>query len=103
EITEAGDIQENLLTKESERTLAKALTATELSVAPLIQSADYEESLKQMASLQQPIDAFFDQVMVMDEDSKIRANRLALLSHINQLFFSVANIGRLKTGPGSSG
>ena len=103
EITEVGDIQENLLIKESERALAKALTATELSVAPLIESADYEESLKQMASLQQPVDAFFDQVMVMDEDSKIRANRLALLSHINQLFFSVANIGRLKTGPGSSG
>ncbi|MGA9366916.1 MAG: DALR anticodon-binding domain-containing protein, partial [Steroidobacteraceae bacterium] len=64
-------------------------------VAAATARKDYAGSLALLAQLRPAVDAFFDQVMVMDEDPKLRANRLALLSQMRDLFAGVADLSRL--------
>ncbi|MCL6413926.1 glycine--tRNA ligase subunit beta, partial [Pantoea agglomerans] len=56
----------------------------------------YQEALVELASLREPVDAFFDQVMVMAEDEQVRVNRLTLLSQLRELFLQVADISVLQ-------
>jgi glycyl-tRNA synthetase beta chain len=56
---------------------------------------EYANALGRLAQLRPAVDAFFDQVMVMDEDPKLRANRLALLAQMHGLFIGVADLSRL--------
>jgi len=55
----------------------------------------YESRLRSLAALRQPVDRFFDDVMVMAEDPKVRANRLGLLSQALSLFYRIADISKL--------
>ncbi|MCU7946844.1 MAG: hypothetical protein KZQ72_09410, partial [Candidatus Thiodiazotropha sp. (ex Cardiolucina cf. quadrata)] len=57
---------------------------------------DYSQGLQILAALKEPVDLFFDQVMVMTDDASLRNNRLALLSQMENLFLSVADISRLQ-------
>lgn len=59
------------------------------------QNGDYESSLRSLASLRAPVDRFFDDVLVMAEDPKVRANRLGLLSQALALFYRIADISKL--------
>ena len=56
---------------------------------------DYNLALKELANLRPPVDAFFDGVMVMDKDEKIRLNRLSLLAEISALFHNVADFSKI--------
>jgi glycyl-tRNA synthetase beta chain len=56
---------------------------------------EYANALGRLAQLRPAVDEFFDQVMVMDEDPKLRANRLALLAQLHGLFAGVADLSRL--------
>ena len=56
---------------------------------------DFAAALAQLASLKAPVDAFFDGVMVMAEDAAVRANRIALLARLAELFNRVADISLL--------
>ena len=84
------------LEEAAERTLASAVERLEGLVAPLFEQGAYEEALKELASLREPVDTFFDQVMVMAEDPALRGNRLALLKRLSELFLRVADISRLQ-------
>jgi glycyl-tRNA synthetase beta chain len=55
----------------------------------------YAQALSELAWLRKPVDAFFDQVMVMDPDPALRANRLALLTQLRGLFTGIADLSRL--------
>jgi len=55
----------------------------------------YEARLRALAGLRAPVDRFFDDVLVMAEDPKIRANRLGLLSEALSLFYRIADISKL--------
>jgi glycyl-tRNA synthetase beta chain len=55
----------------------------------------YDARLRSLAALRQPVDRFFDDVMVMAEDPKVRANRLGLLSEALSLFYRIADISKL--------
>ena len=55
----------------------------------------HPEQLQKLAQLREPVDEFFDQVMVMADDQAIRDNRLALLFSLRQLFINVADISQL--------
>ncbi|MDZ7748295.1 MAG: DALR anticodon-binding domain-containing protein [Halofilum sp. (in: g-proteobacteria)] len=57
---------------------------------------DYERALARLAELAQPLDAFFDDVMVMADDARLRANRIALLDRARSLFLDVADLSRLQ-------
>lgn len=89
-------VNEALLREEAERTLAEAISLKEKEVLPLFQKQDYSAGLKRLAELREPVDRFFDQVMVMAEDAAIRANRIALLSRLRELFLRVADISLLQ-------
>ena len=65
------------------------------SVAAATRRREYTAALGQLAQLRPAVDAFFDQVMVMDEDRELRANRLGLLAQLQGLFAGVADLSRL--------
>ena len=60
-----------------------------------IQERDYAKLLMQLATLQPAIDTFFDEVLVMAEESALRANRLALLNQIGRNIYAVADLTKL--------
>ncbi|HOO90448.1 MAG TPA: glycine--tRNA ligase subunit beta [Syntrophales bacterium] len=62
-----------------------------------IDEGRYSDALSEMATLRKPVDAFFEEVMVMAEDEKIRFNRLSLLEEISDLFYRIADFSRIVT------
>jgi glycyl-tRNA synthetase beta chain len=63
--------------------------------AKQFEEGDYTGSLQTLAGLRGAVDAFFDQVMVMDENPQLRSNRLNLLAQLQALFGGVADLSRL--------
>jgi glycyl-tRNA synthetase beta chain len=59
---------------------------------------DYGAALALLAEAREPVDRFFDEVMVMVDDPMLRANRLALLARLHALMNGVADISRLSVG-----
>ncbi|MBR9912638.1 MAG: glycine--tRNA ligase subunit beta [Gammaproteobacteria bacterium] len=84
-----------LLQEEAEKSLAVALEQMAQEVEPLFARSDYTASLTALAALREPVDAFFDGVMVMVDDEALRNNRIALLSQLRELFLRVADISLL--------
>lgn len=99
-VTSAGEIAASLVEPGAEAALADALAAAEQDVAPLALSRDYVGLLKRLAALRDPVDRFFDAVMVMAEDPAKRANRLHLLGRLRGLFLRVADISLLPAATG---
>jgi glycyl-tRNA synthetase beta chain len=93
----ADAIDPERLVERAERELHDAL----LDVAPradeLFAEGEYTDSLRRLAALRAPVDAFFDAVMVNAEDPALRANRLALLARLHQSMNRVADLSRLAT------
>ncbi|HCU54594.1 MAG TPA: hypothetical protein DIC36_10075 [Gammaproteobacteria bacterium] len=83
------------LTDPAEVALFQALNKTHPAVESCVAACDYSGALQRLAALKQPVDAFFDQVMVMAEDPAVRDNRLALLGDLKALMNRVADISRL--------
>jgi glycyl-tRNA synthetase beta chain len=88
-------INESLFTEEAEKNLFDVLNVLSKTVEPLFVSGDYETALSQLSSLRDPVDAFFDSVMVMADDDDVKNNRIALLHTMNQLFMRAADLSRL--------
>ena len=80
---------------DEERGLFEEIIKIEKKLEPLLEDADYAASLELLAGLRNPVDDFFDSVMVMDEDPALRANRLALLSRLKALFNRIADLSVL--------
>lgn len=89
------EVNAALLQEDAEKTLAQAVSAKAAVVAPLFASREYTKALAALADLQQPVDAFFDSVMVMCDDQALQQNRLALLQQLRGLFLEVADISYL--------
>ena len=60
-------------------------------------TGDLDNALSAIATLRDPVDAFFDDVMVMADDEAIRRNRLALLSAISAIFGQIADFSQIST------
>ena len=90
-----AEVNKTLLSEEAEKTLFDALSHAQSDLVPLMKAKDYSAALARLASLREPIDAFFDQVMVMSDDLSLRNNRLALLVMLRSLFISIADISLL--------
>ena len=88
-----GRIDEALLEDGAERALYEAQRAAQAET--LAAGRDYVGVLKRLASLREPIDRYFDAVMVMADDERVRANRLSLLGAVNGLFLRVADVSQL--------
>lgn len=89
-------IDTTLLLETQEKTLYQTLSGLSNTVNQFLQDKHYEQALAQLAQLRDPVDSFFDEVMVMAEDEKLRNNRIALLNQLHGLFMQVADISRLQ-------
>lgn len=88
-------IDSSLLTETAEKVLASELEKLSVQANTLFDKGDYQAALSLLASLQAPVDAFFEDVMVMAEDLKVRQNRLVLLKLLSDLFLRAADISLL--------
>ncbi len=89
-------VDTTLFQDDAEKALAEKIAELTPIAKPLFESGEYAEGLRVLASLKESVDSFFDQVMVMTDDEKLRQNRLALLSQLESLFLSVADISLLQ-------
>ncbi len=89
------EVNHAALVEEAERELATQLAEKTQHVLPYFESRDYASALASLADLRQPVDRFFDDVMVMVDDENLKNNRLALLFQLRNLFLKVADISAL--------
>ena len=90
------EIDGALLEDEAEKPLTNMVVAAFEQSYELLEAGDYASVLEMLADLREPVDAFFDTVMVMAEDEAVRNNRLALLAFLRDLFLNVADISLLQ-------
>ncbi len=90
------EVRPDLLVEDAEQALAGRLVERSSEAIPLMEAGLYGDALTRLASLREPVDAFFDQVLVMAEDAALRDNRLALLNELGSLFLRVADFSRLQ-------
>ncbi len=88
-------VQAELFEADCERALAAAVEATRQTANDQVGRGDYAAALQTIAKLREPVDAFFDGVMVMAEDDRVRTNRLALLTRVAGLFADIADFTRI--------
>lgn len=79
----------------AEKNLAALMAEKQNEIATLSQSGDYQRALTTLATLQSPVDQFFDQVLVMTDNTSVRDNRLLLLSQLRNMFLQIADISLL--------
>ena len=84
-----------LLDEAAEKALHEELERVGQTVRPMIERHAYTEALRALAALKDPVDHFFDEVMVMADDEAIRHNRLTLLGELRTLFLGIADVSRL--------
>lgn len=92
-----SSINENLLAETGEKALFSALERTKKHVLPLVAEKEYDLALTEILLMKDPIDTFFDDVMVMVENQKLRENRLSLLAGIADLFLKVGDFSKMYT------
>lgn len=85
----------SILVEPSEKILAERIIQLTSEVGPLFDNAEYALGLEKLSVLRPVVDEFFENVLVMVEDSNLRDNRLALLNHLRLLFLRVADISCL--------
>lgn len=90
-----GSEVDSALMGDAERVLLEATDAAQANVDVARSAKDFTAVIAALAALREPIDAFFDEVMVMDEDEALRANRLRLLNRFESVFAGIANIGEM--------
>jgi len=94
----AADVDREMLEAGAEQSLYEALEAAREAVRPLLEARHYTDALSRLATLRQPVDRYFDDVLVMVDDEALRANRIALLGAVRNLFLRIADISRLSLG-----
>lgn len=96
---DGGDpVDKSLIKEPAETALFESVVKAQKAVAPLLDDRDYTNVLTTLADLRDPVDGFFDDVMVMTDDEALRNNRLALLAELRAMFLNVADVSRLSIG-----
>ncbi len=89
-------VNEDLFKEMAEIQLYDQIQLVDDIIQPLMNKGDYQKVLTTLATLHEPVDLFFDEVMVMDKDPQIKCNRLALLAELKILLTQVADISLLQ-------
>lgn len=92
----AEEIDLALLKEDQEKSLAEVVTVMAEALEPAFATGNYQEALTKLADLREPVDAFFDNVMVMADDEALKLNRLTLLNNLRNLFLQIADISLLQ-------
>ncbi|MDG1123121.1 MAG: glycine--tRNA ligase subunit beta [Glaciecola sp.] len=95
EVPDSSSVDESLLNETQESNLYQQITQQQATVNSALVTNDYTTILTSLAQLQDAVDAFFDNIMVMSDDASLRQNRLALLLQLRTLFLSTADISVL--------
>lgn len=98
---QGGVVEPALLGEEAERALHQAFMAVSSEAQPLIDRGEYEAAMAAILKMKEPVDHFFDKVMVMADDMAVRGNRLSLLAAIAALFLQIGDFSKL-SGQGNA-
>jgi glycyl-tRNA synthetase beta chain len=90
-----NEVNPSLFSEAPETDLYQSFLKAKEKIELHLKQRAYESAILEMTQMRKPIDTFFDKVMVMVEDEKIRNNRLALLDGIGQLFLRIADFSKL--------
>lgn len=88
-------VQAELLSESAEQKLHAAYLVVRKEASPLLEASDYEKALGVILKMKEPVDTFFEEVMVMVEDESVRANRLNLLTAIAHLFLKIGDFSKM--------
>lgn len=94
---DAAEVAPLLFEHPEEKMLFEAAALMEEEVGQALEKRDYPAACRALANLRGPVDAFFEKVLVMAEDEKLRRNRLALLVGISNTFLQMADFSRIST------
>ncbi len=100
--TVPDEVDDALLSPGAETALLEQLLSHKPAIEQHLQARDYKASMLETANFRQPVDTFFEEVMVMDDDLALRANRLALLRQVNELCCSTAELSLLQPADAAS-
>ncbi|WP_192183625.1 glycine--tRNA ligase subunit beta [Mesorhizobium amorphae] len=91
----AETVEPALFREETEKALFAAVNQAERQAGEAIQNEDFSAAMLALSVLREPVDSFFERVLVNDEDQAVRANRLALLARIRAATGKVADFSRI--------
>lgn len=91
----SSHIEESVLVQAEEKNLHTLLLDVSERVQGAVRTSDFARALKELSRLTEPVEIYFDKVMVMHEDPKLRENRLGMLRRLAELFRSVADLPRI--------
>ena len=91
----AGEVNADLLSLDAEKNLNAAIDGATAQSASAIRDEDFETAMAALATLRAPVDAFFEDVLVNDDDLQVRGNRLALLARITAATATVADFSKI--------
>jgi glycyl-tRNA synthetase beta chain len=91
-----ANVDDQILVEFQEKNLLEVARQAKEEILPLLHERNYTAALLRLSELRDPVDAFFDQVMVMVEDAGLRRNRLGLLGIVEGLFLNIADISKLQ-------
>jgi glycyl-tRNA synthetase beta chain len=92
-----AEIEQNLLQESGEKALAAQIPEISSRVEKLRRERNHEAALAEISKLRPTVDTFFDKVMVMVDDERVRANRLALLQTLLKEFSTIADFSEIVT------
>ena len=92
----AEEVDLTLLQEEAEKALAEDVAVMTEALEPAFATGNYQDALSKLAGLREPVDTFFDSVMVMADDEALKKNRLTLLNNLRNLFLEIADISLLQ-------
>ena len=90
-----GETDPALFQEKEEKALYEGMKSIEEPFGQSLRECDYRQSMELLLTLRDPIDNFFDEVLVMEKDERIRQNRLALLDRIAHLFRRLADLSKV--------
>lgn len=93
---DALKVDPGLLKEPAEQALFEAATSARDALQAHLDARRWSEACQVLIGLKAPVDQFFDAVMVMADDEKLRANRLALLAYLQEIFFAVGDISKIQ-------
>ncbi len=92
----SSTLNSSLFENDIEKTLAAQIANMHDSISSLSENGDYPEILTRLAGLREPVDQYFDKILVMADDKSLRENRLLMLKQLRGLFLHVADIALLQ-------
>ena len=91
-----NEVRDELLIEKAEKNLNKQFNEVRQQMQPMLDDRNYFDALEYFLRLKEPVDTFFDEVMVMADDTAIRQNRLNLLTAMSELVLNIGDISKMQ-------